>query len=835
MKTTRKITENWSVAQLIPQDKLELSQLDSLNWLELSHFPMQVQDVLLEKGLLPQEVLVGWCDEAKWISEYDWVYHCTFVGDAQSPFIKLRMMGVDTIADVYLNGELIASHDDFFLPCEVDVTGKVRKNNDLVVHFHNIEGEMPKYYYNPDWEGLVDHWKVLRKPGHDRVQDIPNGSNYQGAHPFFTPIGLYDDVLIEYIDKASITGHHITTDLSKSYDNGFVNVQIKVDQLNAADRLTAVAEVYNDDGALCASACAAIVNGSAKMTLGITRPSLWYPRGFGTQPLYHLSVALKEENGATADELFKTIGFKDVQMVGDMNFVINRKKVRLWGGSMDPFQGYTHVWQPDRVDRLFLLVENAHMNTLRCWGEGIPYKDEFYEECDRRGILVWQEFFLGWNAYPDTDQFRDYIRRESIYLIKRLRHHVSLLMWCGGNETRMGAEYTDRTRPFYGEVLQTQDLPALVNELDPGRYYHESSPSRGRWANDPLEGDYHTYDCIWQYPDSEYPNFVSEHIRTSPPVMHSLKAIVKEKDFWPEGYTGMQTYNDRFPLPNGWMERVNWNSFMDLKTGPIGEFYDANTPEELLYKFAAAYGQEMRDGLERVRMGSKEGGLNRVHRSRGHFSCKLNDTWPKCYCAVIDYFGEGYIPYYATLRAQEPILLCFDNHDSINLWLVNDSAEDIEGTVTFALFDPIRNIFTNDISFPVRMPQGEGDIIHNLDYLHFFRKYNLLYARFVSSNGKTYFTVDTVDIERHQRFPDAKLNVTLEGDELVITTDLYAHCISITAQENGDEFGWLFTDNYFDLLPGDVKRVRILGRHSKGTIRLKAHYATEAVYVNLPE
>lgn len=837
MRITQPLAQNWSLAQIAPQEKLCMDELDQLEWYQLPRFPMQVQDVLLYYHKLPQEVLVGWCDKAKWIADFDWVYRCSFQAEELTRPAHLTLHGVDTVADIYLNGHLISHHDNFFLPSHVDISGLLQRSNHLVVHFHNIKMEEAKYYYNPEWEGMVDHWKTLRKPGHDRIQDIPHGSNYQGAHPYFTPIGLYDDVWIDYPDGACISGDHIATRLLPGYEMGFVDVKLDVTRYCTSVPLLVRCTVNDEAGCSVADGVSRVTDqDKAFCMVSVSHPRLWYPRGFGDHPLYHLCIQLLSEQAdgtlKLLDTLQKSVGFKDVQIVGDMQFVINGKKVRLWGGSMDPFQGYTHVWQPDRVERLLLLVENAHMNTLRCWGEGIPYKDAFYEETDRRGILVWQEFFLGFGAYPDNDAFRQEIRKEADYLIRRIRHHASLLLWCGGNETRMGAEFTDRTRPFYGEVLVTKDLPELVARLDPGRMYHEGSPSGGRWANDPEHGDYHTYDCIWQYAGAEYPNFVSEHIRTSPPVMHSLKAIVREENFWPKDYKGMLTYRDQFPLPSSWMERVHWNSKMDLKTGPIWEYYDADTPEEMLYRFGASYAQEMRDGLERVRMGSREGGLQRKHRSRGHFSCKLNDTWPKCYCAVIDFFGEGYMPYYATKRGQEPVLVCFDNHDTINLWLVNDTANDISGTITFALFHPGRNEFTDRRSFPVHMPQGEGDIVLNLDYLKFFSKENLLYAKLTSDDGAWENTcIEYVDIERHMRFPDAQLQVERQGDTLLIRTDKFAHCVEITGNDHGDLFGWLFDDNYFDLLPGDTKRVKILGRHKEGIITLKPHYATHEVVI----
>ena len=189
-----------------------------------------------------------------------------------------------------------------------------------------------------------------------------------------------------------------------------------------------------------------------------------------------------------------------------------------------------------------------------------------------------------------------------------------------------------------------------------------------------------------------------------------------------------------------------------------------------------------------------------LFRSKGHFSCKLNDTWPKIYCAVIDYFQEGYIPYYATKQAQEPVLVCFDiRTETINLWLVNDSAEDIRGTVTFRLFSLPENRFVSEKVVDASMPQGGADIVLNLDYLQHFRKYHLLYACFKNEAGEVVnYSIDFVDIERHISFPDARLEVRTEGNALLITTDRFARCVEISGNDDGDEFGWRFEDNYFE-------------------------------------
>jgi hypothetical protein len=293
-----------------------------------------------------------------------------------------------------------------------------------------------------------------------------------------------------------------------------------------------------------------------------------------------------------------------VESPSALEFLVNGKQVRLWGGSMDPLQGYTHCWQPERARRLFTMVENANMNTLRIWGEGHPLPDAFYEEADKRGILIWQDFFMGHGAFPDTPAYRKKLLSEARELILRIRHHACLLMWCGGNESIMGAEH-DGKQMSGNEVLY-EEFPALLKELDPHRYYHPSSPSGGAWANDPREGDYHTYNCVIEYPYQDYPNFTSECIRTAPPVAHSLRRFIKG-DLWPAGYDGKFRYGDTFPFPDNWALRTCHRVRGEIKTGPYWEYYDADNAEQLIYRFAAAYGKDLRKELERIRMGSPDG------------------------------------------------------------------------------------------------------------------------------------------------------------------------------------------------------------------------------------
>ncbi len=805
---------------------------DKDEWIPVVHMPAQVHDVLYENGMIPEEYRVGWCEKVLWTAEYDWVYRCRFGLAAGQEKAEFYFGGLDTYADIYLNGKLIGRHEDFYLPQRADVSSLLRKENTLLIHFHRICDILDGMELNPEWDGAVMKCKMIRKPIHDFAPDEVKGSNYQGAVPYFTPTGVYGEIGLDLWEKARIRETLVNVSVNEDYD-GRIDVKISGEDTVGGERPTVgyrvcLGEQMVAEGELAVSCATGVWEAGGEIT--VSQPELWFPRGFGEQTRYGLCFTLKK-NGDCLDTWDKLIGFKRVEMPAPLEYFVNGKRVRLWGGSMDPLQGYTHCYCKDRAMRLFDMVENAHMNTLRIWGEGIPQPDDFYEEADKRGILIWQEFFLGHGAYPDTKEIADACELEARELVKRLLHRVCLLMWCGGNETVMGAEFIGKY-PFGINIL-LENFPKVVKELDPGRYYHPNSPWGGEWANDPREGDYHTYDCVWQYPYQDYPLFISEHIRTAPPVEHSLRRMIKG-EFWNEqaAEKGMlSTYSSPSTMPDNWLYRSHPGANGQRKSGPYWEFYDPAGPDDMMYRFAASYGQEIRRYGEQIRRGTNVPGSKA--RSRGYFSCKLLDTWPKVYCASIDFFQEGYIPYYSLVKLFEPVMLSFEKGESIRLWMINDSAEDIEGSVMLGIYHLEEEKVLRQDRIDVNVSQGDAEMIFDLVVYRFFPKDCILYARFTDKHGSVICTsVDYVDIERHLRYKEAEISVTLEENTLAVRSNAFVRCVELKGKCGEDEFGWLFTDNYFDLMPGDTKYVTIVGNRDCGQISVKGHYLKQGITID---
>lgn len=841
MKTELRLEKNWELKQIAPTALLEPGRLqeDRTGWLAIEQMPAQVQDVLLAHRRIPEEFLVGWCEQVNWITEYDWVYRLEFARPKEREGQRARLIfqGLDTYADLYLNGRRIGAHDNFYLPQEAEVTELLQEENCLLIHFHRVCDVLEAHPLKEEWKGQIMPCKMLRKPVHDFDPGNEWGSEYQGAVPYFSAVGVYRDVLLQYFDEEEIELCDVAASADEQLDG---RIALKLQGSGEAGKLEICYALLDREGrtvlagellpkTVCAKERLEQKRWAVCEELTLEAPHLWQPNGHGDPYLYTLRLTLTKK-GEVREQRTKRIGFKRVEVLSPLEFVINKKRVRLWGGSLDPLQGYTHCFIRERAERLFEMILNAHFNTLRIWGEGIPYPDEFYDMADEKGILIWQEFFLGWGPVPDSEEYVEEYRKEARTLILRLRYHAGLLMWCGGNESMMAAEM-NFLKP-YGKRVFLEVFPKLVEELDPGRYYHPNSPWFGNWSDDPREGDHHTYDAVWQYPYLEYANFISEHCRTAPPVLHSLKRMIKGPVF-PEGYNSLQTPDTELIMPKNWLMRSSIGSKGQRKSGPYWTFYDADNAEDMVYRFAASAAGELRRLGEQIRRGSRLP-ADASHRSKGYLTCKLLDTWPKIYCSTIDFFQEGYLPYYTVARMFTPVMVSFAKEESIKLWIVNDSDETFRGRVTLDVYNIVEETYFRRDSFAVETGPADAGIVFDLEQYRFIPIDCVLAARLEDETGAfVYEAVEFLDVERNLRFKDTELEVRVEGRTLVIRAAGFVRCVEILGNCDGDPFGWLFGDNYFDLMPGEERRVHILGQKEHGEISVKGHYMKKAVTVEV--
>ena len=837
VKTITLLDTNWYLKRLDPVDRLDISRLDEIlkdgsdrrdKLMRLDRFPAQVYEILAAYGIIENPNIRGDSTKCRWVSESDWIYFNDFGFAPTGRKTYFDFQGLDTYADIYLNGELLASHDDVYLPRRTDVSGKLQNNNRLVIHFHS-----PRKKFNEVI--LPDHVRDAAgkiKPGARTRMFGSTMHDYLGPRPDLFRAGIYDEVRIAGVDRREIVEMRTPYDLSKDYGGAVLYIDLELNPGNDRENISAVMRLLDPEGRELGSETIPADEKKAEIhgMFRIQNPMLWWPRSHGPSHLYTISVDLLVD-GDVVDTKTRKTGFRNIERIGDFDFTVNSLPLKIWGSNIAPADTLTNVYNGERMNRLLDLAELANHNCLRVWGEDERLRDEFYEECDRRGILIWQDFFTAYSMYDTDLHTLDLLRQEAEYQVRRLRDHPCILLWCGGNESLMCAEFEFPGEEMLGIEIFDEVFPSVCGRLDPKRYYHRSSPDGGAYANDPLEGDTHGYTHVWFVPGNHYPLFLSENNRVSAPAKRTMKRMMKDEDLWPIGYDGLQHKNSEFPWPEQWNK---YNSSQGhLKLGDIGAYYDAADLDAMLYRLGWAHGDYLRRSVERCRRGIPEGRHGR-RVTKGHLLWKLNNSCNHIFFGVIDYFLEPYIAYYAIKRAYEPVLLSFDVGNFINLWMVNDTTKNLSGKVTVRLFNPQKNCVTDSFTVPFEIASDESRLVANLDRFGQFRSSHILHAYAVTHDGRRVTeSVDYADIERHIRFPtDGKISAEWDNGDLILRSSRYERSVEILGMDDGDEFGWLFDDNYFDLMPGQNKRVKVFaGKHRKGTITVMGYYSGSAAAI----
>lgn len=817
------LSEGWQLCSIEPREALTsnfLTENSNLEWMAINKMPAMVHDILQQNAIVKTLWLPGELEKNQWISKKDWLYKVNFSLKNFENQTWLNLMGIDGILDVYLNGRKIASHQNMYTPLRVDLTSNLKEENELILHFHTVydsqsDDAAPIKIYNN---------KAVRRPGQNYI-------NYLGPNPCLSKVGVFQSITLVQPNGAEITDFSARTNLSQDYSVGKIHFTAE-GQTNEAN-IQLETTILSPDGQMInkETFTPSISNNHFAETLlvSIEKPQLWFPRGYGEQPLYKMQLTLLID-GKVHHILNKTIAFRDLCMDELLHFKVNGKNVRLWGGDWVTMKSHTAVWDQQRAEALFDLAENANFNTFRVWGVIEPPHDNFYELADARGFMLWQDFTnlpLG-----EDKQSIATCLEESKLMVNRLKNHPSIFVWCGGNENAMWfhPEYNNNLedRGEWKGTVATDAIAAQLKTLDPDRYFQPSSPYYGIDPNDPQKGNTHGYTNMWFVPGYDFMNFASEDTRIAAPTLSSVQKFMAPEDIYPEGYTDIRTPNNTMPFPKTWMKyttSVSWK-----KTGPVEQFYDATDATSLIHKIGMAEALYYQQTVEQQRRGRPGYDASNTRKCGGYIVWKYNDSWPQIYSAKVDYFLEPYHAYYALKRAYQPVMVSIEKDNYLYVWAVNDSKEKVEGTMTIEAFHMDQNKVRKHITFPVNLNPDQSKVIVRLDSVGIgsLRKEHVIFAQLTNNSGKVLATnTSLLDIERNLIFPDAKIQMAEKDGYLTLKTDKYAHCITLEGNDNGDKLNWLFEDNYFNLLPGEEKTVRILGKHRQGTISAKAWYSSQ--------
>lgn len=440
--------------------------------------------------------------KARWVEEQIWTYRRTFNLDkrmlTQECCLELNKLNLN--AKIFLNGNYLCSHDNFFYPCVIEVGDKLREGeNVLLVQiesglFANSDNPVNNYFTATLTEDIKLHKRIwMRKPqcecGWDWTQRLLN-------------VGIGGDVCLKFYDNFRVGDTCITAIVENDYSLGKIVVKQditpktsskKEETINLAG-ISSVSANVNEKFICTTKLCIKILDNTYIFEHDITtsttqiiseiiidNPMLWNPIGYGNQNLYEVMVYIDDFHIVS-----KEVGFRKVIVNQDKHpvsgsyfiFEINDNKIFAKGSNLVPIDMLMCNRTNDKYDKIVDKALEAGFNFLRIWGGGLYEEDYFYDLCNKKGILVWQEFIFACATYPVHDiMFKNSVLKEAAYNIKRLSSNPSLIAWCGNNEQEwqtftMGEGKIQH--PDY--VLYHCLLPVLLKELDPSKYYQPSSP-----------------------------------------------------------------------------------------------------------------------------------------------------------------------------------------------------------------------------------------------------------------------------------------------------------------------------------------------------------------------
>ncbi|WP_158854001.1 glycoside hydrolase family 2 protein [Saccharothrix deserti] len=631
---------------------------------------------LMAADLIPDPYLDRNEAALTWLHRVDWQYSTTFQAEAPQVGERVELVfdGIDTVATIELNGDVLGHTANMHRGYRFDVGRSLRDGgNDLTVtlrsaltHAEQAEAELgwrQRAYPHP--------YNAIRKMACSFGWDW--GPDLQTA-------GLWKPVRLERWDTARLAQVRplVTVDADGT---GRVDVHLELDR--AADRdYTALVTVGD-----CTERMA-ITGDIAHVTVLVPDARLWWPVGYGDHPLYDLTVVLLAD-GRQVDAVRRRIGFRTVTVDTEPDefgtpfvFVVNGKRVFAKGANWIPDDHFLTRVTRERLARRIDQAVDANMNMLRVWGGGIYETDDFYDACDERGVMVWQDFPFACAYYAEEEPLRGEVEAEARENVTRLVAHPSLVLWNGNNENLPA--YTDwgwqdgLEGRSWGGGYYTGLLPKIIEELDPTRPYAPGSPhSPGDLPpNDAHHGTRHDWD-VWNALDYTHyrdhvPRFCAEFGFQGPPTWATLTRWVHDEPLTPT--------SPAFLLHQ---KAANGNRNLDRGLAPHlpvpTDFEQWHWATQLNQARAVAF------GIEHYR--------SWWPRTAGALVWQLNDCWPVTSWSAVDSDERPKPLYYALkhafaprlltvqLRRERPTLVAINDHDEPWAGAVRVTRQDFAGEV----------------------------------------------------------------------------------------------------------------------------------------------------------
>lgn len=759
----------------------------------------------------------------QWVDKEDWMYETTLEAtpsELRSTNQNLVFYGLDTYADVYLNGEPILNADNMHRTWRVDVAGRLKEGpNKLEVYFHSpIKIDLPKcdlydYEFNtgPDQSqngGIFNKLVSVfaRKAGYHYGWDWG---------PRLVTSGIWRPITLETWDGPKINDVQV---IQKSVNGSKADLVMVAEVLSDIDDDSAVIGV-TADGKRLVSKKVSLKKGMNRIELaaGISHPRLWWPNGLGEPNLYDFVTTV--ESRGTTDSHSQEIGLRSIKLHNDKDqyghnlyFEVNGKPVFMKGVDMVPLDNFLPRITREKYEKHVLDAKNVNMNMIRVWGGGVYEDDYFYQLCDRNGILVWQDFMFACSTYPADDKFLANIRQEAVDNVRRLRNHACLALWCGNNECQDVFYGWGNRKEYYEKkgvlpLLESQfkamyfkTLPEVVAEYGGGTSYRPSSPfafedtpSDGINGDDHYWGVWHGRDSIGHY-NVKRARFFSEYGFQSFPEFESVKLYAPQERDWDINSEVMMSHQRAGSYANNLIREYMADEF-----GVPDNF------EDFLYVGMILQGDAIKTAMEAHRRD--------MPYCMGTLVWQHNDCWPVASWAGRDYYGRWKAQQYYARNAYRDILVSpLVKGDTLNVHIVSDRRKNAKGvllvsamtldgksiwqkksTVTAEALKS-RNVLSADIR-PILGDYSRGQVIFT--------------ASFTTPDAEPYSNIAYACRQKYMEYPRPEFKVKVEdaddGFDVTVGSDTFARGVFLSI-DGIDNF---FSDNYFDILPASERKIHV--------------------------
>jgi len=761
--------------------------------------------------------------ELQWIDKKDWEYKTTFeVSDKQlnSSNLALVFKGLDTYADVFLNGKLVLKADNMFREWVIDAKPELKiGKNELRIYFHSPIQKGLELLKNYGYKLVANNDQAVNGglAKHEIVSPFIRKAPYHFGWdwgPRFVTSGVWQPIYLKCWDSVKINDLFVQQQ-SLSDELAKLNAQIEIASDN--NQTAAIEILVNNKQFKKQEVKLQKGKNLIHIPFEISNPKRWWSNGLGEAYLY--TIQAKINSGQNSDFMAHNFGLRTLKLIQNPDstghsfyFELNGVPVFAKGANHIPNDVFLDKVTNDVYDWEVETAVKSNMNMLRVWGGGIYENDYFYELCDRKGILVWQDFMFACSMYPGNSEFLQSVKQEAEYQVKRLRNHPSIALWCGNNEIDMAwknfsteikgsrAQYTSEQRTqlwtAYEDIFK-KILPEMVHSFDPKTPYWHSSPAsileKEHADNTNPNGDVHYWGVWWgKEPFEKYNDnigrFMSEYGFQSFPELETVRKYALPEDYDIE--SEVMRHHQRSSIGN-----VTIKNYMDRY------YRNPKSFEDFLYvgQVLQAYG--VRYAIEAHRRA--------MPNNMGSLMWQINDCWPVASWSSCDYYKRWKALQYELKRLFEPVIItAFEDKGRTAITIISDKLKPISGTLELEIHDFSANLLKKQ-SIPVHLTANASTRVFEASTSELTNaiegNYCLIRLR---SEGKelarkVHFFTHPKNLKLQK--PVIETKITKRADVLMITLNTNTLAKDVYINFEGEE--GFFEDNYFDLLPGETKTI----------------------------